>query len=796
LAKTPVMPSKSSVGSEKFEESTLKTDPLIRSNLQVQNVSESVVTPSHQKRAMAPVSSLETLQGKEDGRFRLDVFPRTSATSTTTTTLQPTLNAPETSLQGGNRVFSAAKIYQRGEETSFSKSSSNSRENLTNPPVNIKVESSPRGSKSVNSQRGSLETRAITRHKPSITSVFKTPTSHSTLKESLRLKLRNEYESDDSESEQSERIHPREGSRTKEKSSSKNERGKNRFRKNHHSDDEPSSSSSESSSSSDSSDSSSDSSISYRSVRGGGNGKKRDSKYEDESDSDSESESDDSGSSTESSSTGSERSVKRRTRKNPKKANKNPRSSSKNNRSRKPRDDVAIRYIQSEPREFAELKLERLTVDDAVRFLEKYNNLCSVHNQLVPHISRFIPLNVQHALVSAKAAHKGKIYKSYDGLYELTTKKVLSMIHHAVIAAEVGNKKQYLEQLKRARFPMDVLGKDYQPTASNFKLMRDALAKFQMVFVTRWKFLKKKTPKSFHLPLQKRQHEIGMIQVFTDIIPYGIGKAILENIPLKTVKDCGNNFEQFLREFFKQVEYLMECHRKAQFLNTIVYSERNREERESRKSRVQHLEDDLEEDAYLEMEPQMEGDLDDHVYALGPVSHSSTPSKLMNKSQQDIEKSPGGCIQLVQLGSCKKPGCKYIHDDPTVLQATWWHYARRFFNSPYRASKAKVIETYKDLPGKVTMLTRARCSPIQPMQEKSQCLDDPVFEDSPQLVEMLMKSAFPEVEYVDKIHRSGKVILYVEPPIEVSRALFDTGALSANYICQTLVDKHRGSLGH
>ena len=172
LAKNPVMPSKSSVGSEKFEESALRTDPLVRSNLQVQNVSESVVTPSHQKRAMTPVSSLETLQGKEDGRLRLDIFPRTSATSTTTTTLQPTLNAPEKSLQGGNRVFSAAKIYQRGEETGFSKSSSNSRENLTNSPVDIKVESSPRGSKSVNSQRGSLETRATTRHKPSITSVF------------------------------------------------------------------------------------------------------------------------------------------------------------------------------------------------------------------------------------------------------------------------------------------------------------------------------------------------------------------------------------------------------------------------------------------------------------------------------------------------------------------------------------------------------------------------------------------------------------------------------------------------
>ena len=120
---------------------------------------------------------------------------------------------------------------------------------------------------------------------------------------------------------------------------------------------------------------------------------------------------------------------------------------------------------------------------------------------------------------------------------------------------------------------------------------------------------------------------------------------------------------------------------------------------------------------------------------------------------------------------------------------------RRFFDSPYRAPKAKVIEAYKDLPTKVTMLTKATTSSHDLLLEKSQCLDDPIFEDSPHVVEMLMKSAFPEVEYIDKIHRSGKLVLYGESPIVVSRALFDTGALSANYISQEMVDKHRGSLG-
>jgi len=59
-----------------------------------------------------------------------------------------------------------------------------------------------------------------------------------------------------------------------------------------------------------------------------------------------------------------------------------------------------------------------------------------------------------------------------------------------------------------------------------------------------------------------------------------------------------------------------------------------------------------------------------------------------------------------------------------------------------------------------------------------------------------MKSAFPEVEYIDKIHRNGKIFLHGEPPIVIPRALFDTGALSANYISQELVDRHRDSLGH
>ena len=514
-----------------------------------------------------------------------------------------------------------------------------------------------RSNSSVNARSNNIPTQSFAKNDSSHSSTV--PANHSATSDLSRLRLTNDYESEDSELDQGERIFPK---APKGVDSSKiSTRQHRRFNRN--SDDDPSSSSSESSSSS---DSSSSSSSSYRSVRDYKRDdrrkpqkiKKRSKYYTDDSDEESSD-----------SSTYSEKSSDHRTSKKTKKTKGFSRSSSRNSDSRSYRDGGAIRYIQTEPREFGELKLERLTVDDAVRFLEKYNNLCSVHNHLVPHISRFIPLSVQQALISARTSHRGKFYKSYDGLYELSTKKVLSMIHHAVIAAEVGNKKQYLEQLKRARFPMDILGKDYQPTASNFKIMRDALAKFQMVFVTRWKFLKEKTPKSFHLSLQKKQHEIGMIQVFTEIIPFGIGKAILENIPLKNIRNCGNNFEQFLREFFDQVEYLMDCYRKAQFLNTIVYSERNREEREARRSKVQMLDDHLDEDSYLELDQQSDDDIDDHVYALAPAGQSSAPGRII-RPQLETEKSPGGCIQLVQFGSCRKTGCKYVHNDPAVLQAT------------------------------------------------------------------------------------------------------------------------------
>jgi hypothetical protein len=197
-----------------------------------------------------------------------------------------------------------------------------------------------------------------------------------------------------------------------------------------------------------------------------------------------------------------------------------------------------------------------------------------------------------------------------------------------------------------------------------------------------------------------------------------------------------------------------------------------------------------------ESEQHIEDDFDEQIYALTQAGHSAVPGKLI-WSQLEIEKSPGGCIHLVQLGSCKIPGCKYVHNDPSILQATWWHYARRLFDSPYRVSKAKVLEVYKDLPTKVTLLTRAVSTPnsIPMVQEIAQCLDDPLFEDSPRVVEMLMKSAFPDVDYIDKIHRSGEVLPYGHSPITIGKALFDTGALSANYISQELVNRYRASLG-
>jgi len=101
------------------------------------------------------------------------------------------------------------------------------------------------------------------------------------------------------------------------------------------------------------------------------------------------------------------------------------------------------------------------------------------------------------------------------------------------------------------------------------------------------------------------------------------------------------------------VEYLTDCHRKAQFLNTVLYSERNREEKEARRTKVQMLEDDLLDDSCLDTEQQMDENLDEHVNALGPLNQNSVPAKLI-RSQHVIEKSPGGCIQLVQIGSCKK----------------------------------------------------------------------------------------------------------------------------------------------
>jgi len=79
------------------------------------------------------------------------------------------------------------------------------------------------------------------------------------------------------------------------------------------------------------------------------------------------------------------------------------------------------------------------------------------------------------------------------------------------------------------------------------------------------------------------------------------------------------------------------------------------------------LEDDLDEDSYLESKKHTEEDVDDLVYALAPVSQNSVLSKMI-RSQLETERSLGGCIQLVQLGSCKRAGCEYVYNNTLVLQ--------------------------------------------------------------------------------------------------------------------------------
>jgi hypothetical protein len=476
--------------------------------------------------------------------------------------------------------------------------------------------------------------------------------------------------------------------------------------------------------------------------------------------------------------------------------------------------EVNIHYIQQEPQDFS-FKLDTLTVNSAVMFLEKYNQMIKTYEK-VPHITRFLSLAVQEELIAnARQRRKDVTFLLYTGLQNLTDKKILSMIHYTVRDNYVTDPAQFAKHLRDIKFPK--LPDGYKPSPSNFGVLNTLIARYQLRFVTRWKFLTEKTSQRFHMPLERQGHISGMIEAFVEKIPFQIGKRILDQIPRDVIRDCHGSFEEFLRAYFEAVADFLSDSRKTQRLSDVIYGERvhDYEKDYKRKQEVKKLTSDQgvwssddeevsEVLALVELQKVKEQGFKTRM-SQNEILHNEDNSKRFQdskKNNKEIEKSPGGCIRLIQDGVCKLGGlCKYSHEPEEKMRDTWKFYVRKLLGSNYRVTKEQLMEMYPLQKTDLKLLSSTEDTSINRVIDNTNDIreidsyDEALSEDS-NFLHALLAASFPKLSYAERVHKDGLLLAEDSMIIELKKVLFDSGAQHASYISKELVDEHREALSH
>jgi len=266
-----------------------------------------------------------------------------------------------------------------------------------------------------------------------------------------------------------------------------------------------------------------------------------------------------------------------------------PHKSKHHTQDRSATQPIQIHYMQPQPDAFT-LKLESLTVNSAVIFLEKYNELKRDHPH-IPHISRFISKGVEmELLANARKRKNDPTYMLYD-FHNASERRILSMIHHTVTDTYLTDPAQFLKHMEQVQFPK--LPDDFEISQSNLRYFLTQVSKYQSRFVARWHFMEEKSDPRFHLKLEGRNKSPGLIECYLQNIPFEVGERIHRRISSERIRACEGLFERYLNEFTREMEEIItDTHRSSKLMDLFARERtqnKGRHRREDREKPVQQV---------------------------------------------------------------------------------------------------------------------------------------------------------------------------------------------------------------
>eukprot|EP01041_Mallomonas_annulata_P010090 gene10090-21025_t len=392
------------------------------------------------------------------------------------------------------------------------------------------------------------------------------------------------------------------------------------------------------------------------------------------------------------------------------------------------------------PEEFGKLRLKYLTVDAV-------EDLCA-HKR-------------------ARKKNQGRTtHLLFSGLHNLSEQTILRMIHRRVTDVHVTTPAQYLK-----------LPDGYKNSIKNFNRFNAMLGKYQLRFVTRWKFSSQETSTEFHLPLEKQGFTEGMVGIFVEKIPFDMGKRILHSISREKMRECHGFFEEFLILFNEQVTMVLEDTHRTARVSEVIYKSNPKEPvikavetprrlhsvgfNDQRRSKENYVPDTFKSKFQASEQPKADD------------INKGNPRGILRTFKREQGASPGGCV-------CDKGDiCKYKTGPEELLRETWDSYQIRQFKSPYARFKGKLY------PEAVKVVHVASTYDEKNDQMSDGLVDEIISEDS-NITNAMLGAVCPEACYTQRVHRSGQLNLITGEPISMSRVLFDSEALHGSYISKEL----------
>ena len=328
--------------------------------------------------------------------------------------------------------------------------------------------------------------------------------------------------------------------------------------------------------------------------------------------------------------------------------------------------------------------------------------------------------------------------------------------------------------------------KDYRPILTNFKPLYSSLLVYKQNFQKLYDFLADGI-KSEYIPRADNK-DGGLIKIFIDKIPMGIGRRMYHNLN----KEKFTDMDEFIKAFYSQLQVLHEVSVEVTKLSSVIYEATSTPQQEKTISRTLNLTDP----SQLDLVDQLLDNLESEEPA-GSLAFISKNFKNSGATSGADKKDPLACFSMAIEGSCKRESCTYSHE-PSILSAYLSETLSKIMKSPYYKPRSIVSSS-----------TPGQSKPYQKQHNltegegRKQAVHGPdqltvlnLNFKEPSLAEVLRQSFLnlhPEVGNISAMHRDGAIVLK-KTLIQLDKVLFDSGAIHASYISPRLVNRYRSML--